>query len=68
MFSCESAVITSEDNSVEAWFSPQLHEVDHVPEAQRGMAGENHTWLTELAAEVSVDTGVVLQLVGLNQL
>lgn len=59
-------VATSEDDRVEAGFAPQLHEVNHVSEAQRRVAGENHAGLTELAAEVSVDAGVVLQLVGLD--
>lgn len=53
-------LVTSKDDGVEAGFAPQLHEVDHVTEAQRRMAGENHTRLTELTAEVSVNAGVVL--------
>lgn len=61
-------VVTSEDDGVEAGFAPQLHEVNHVPEAQGWMTGEHHTRLTELTAEVSVDARVVLQLVGLDQL
>lgn len=40
----------------------------HVPEAQRRVAGEDHTRLPEVAAEVSVNAGVVFQLVGLDQL
>lgn len=59
---------TSEDDGVEAGFAPQLHEVNHVSKAQGGMTSKNHTGLTELTAEVSVNTGVVLQLVGLDQL
>lgn len=62
------AVITSKDDSVKAGFAPELHEVNDVPEAQRGVTGENHAGLTELAAEVSVNAGVVLQLVGLDEL
>lgn len=42
--------------------------MNHVPEAQRGVTGEHHAGLTELTAEVSVNAGVVLQLVGLDQL
>lgn len=61
-------VVTSKYDGVEAGFAPQLHEVNHIPEAQRGVTGEHHARLTELAAEVSVNTGVVLQLVGLDQL
>ena len=59
---------TSEDDGVKAGAAPQLHEVDHVPEAQRGVAREHHAGLPELTAEVPVDAGVVLQLVGLDQL
>ena len=59
---------TGEDDGVEAGSAPQLHEVHHVPEAQRGVAREDHAGLPELAAEVPVDAGVVLQLVGLDQL
>lgn len=32
------------------------------------MPGEHHTRLPEIIAEVAVDAGVVLQLVGLNEL
>lgn len=32
------------------------------------MPGEHHTWLSEVIAEVSMDAGVVLQLIGLNEL
>ena len=60
--------MTCKDDGVEAGFAPQLHEVNHIPEAEGGVTGENHTGLTELAAEVSVNAGVVLQLVGLDQL
>lgn len=42
--------------------------MNHVTETQGGMAGENHTGLTELTAEVTVNAGVVLELVGLDQL
>lgn len=42
--------------------------MDHVAEAQRRVTGEDDARLAELAAEVSVDAGVVLQLVGLDQL
>lgn len=59
---------TCEDDGVEAGFAPQLHEVNHVPEAQGRVAGEHHARLAEVAAEVAVDAGVVLQLVGLDQL
>ena len=61
-------IFTSEDDGVDAGFAPQLHEVNHVPEAQRGVTREHNAGLPELTAEVSVDTGVVLQLVGLDQL
>lgn len=59
---------TCEDDGVEAGFAPQLHEVNHVPEAQGRVASEHHARLAEVAAEVAVDAGVVLQLVGLDQL
>lgn len=59
---------TCEDDGVEAGFAPQLHEVNHVPEAQGRVAGEHHARLAEVSAEVAVDAGVVLQLVGLDQL
>lgn len=62
------SIVTSEDDGVEAGFAPQLHEVNHISKAQRWVTGENHTRLTEVAAEVSVNTGVVLQLVGLDEL
>lgn len=42
--------------------------MNNVSEAQGGVAGENHAGLPELAAEVSVNAGVVLQLVGLDEL
>jgi hypothetical protein len=29
---------------------------------------EHHTWLSEVVAEVSMDAGVMLQLIGLNEL
>lgn len=60
--------LTGEDDGVETGLAPQLHEVHHVPEPQRRVSGENHAGLPELAAEVAVDTGVVFQLVGLDQL
>lgn len=59
---------TCEDDGVEAGFAPQLHEVDHVAKAQGRVAGENDARLAEVTAEVAVDAGVVLQLVGLDQL
>lgn len=61
-------VVTCKDDGVEAGFAPQLHEMNHIAKAQWGVAGENHAGLAELAAEVSVDAGIVLQLVGLDQL
>lgn len=42
--------------------------MDHVPKSEGGVPGEHHTWLPEITAEVSVETRVVLQLVGLNEL
>lgn len=60
--------VTCEDDGVEAGFAPQLHEVNHVPEAQGRVTGEDDARLAEVTAEVSVDAGVVLQLVGLDQL
>lgn len=51
---------TCEDDGVEAGFAPQLHEVNHVPEAQGRVAGEHDARLAEVAAEVAVDAGVVL--------
>lgn len=65
---CNAARATCEDDGVEAGFAPQLHEVNHVPEAQRRVTGEHDAWLTELTAEVPVDARVVLQLVGLDEL
>lgn len=32
------------------------------------MSGEQHAWLSEVIAEVTVDAAVVLQLIGLNEL
>ncbi len=60
--------LTGEDDGVEAGFAPQLHEVHHIPEAQGRVPGEHHTRLPELTAEVSMDAGVMLQFIGLNQL
>lgn len=57
---------TCKDDGVEAGLAPQLHEVNHIPEAEGGVPSEHHTRLTELVTEVSVDAGVVLQLVGLD--
>lgn len=65
---CTAAGVTCKDDGVEAGLAPQLHEVNHVPEAQRRVTSEHDARLTELTAEVSVDAGVVLQLVGLDQL
>lgn len=59
---------TCEDDGVEAGFAPKLHEVNHVPEAERRVAREHDAGLPEVTAEVSVDAGIVLQLIGLNQL
>lgn len=59
---------TCKDDSVEARLSPELHEVDNVPKAEGRMPSEHHTRLSEVIAEVSVDAGVVLQLIGLNEL
>lgn len=42
--------------------------MNHVPEAQGRVAGEHDARLAEVTAEVAVDAGVVLQLVGLDQL
>lgn len=63
-----TAGVTCEDDGVEAGFAPQLHEVNHIPEAQRRVTGEHDARLPELVAEVSVNAGIVLQFVGLNQL
>ena len=60
--------LTSEDDGVEAGLPPQLHEVNHITETQGRVTGKHHAWLTELAAEAAMDGGVVLQLVGLDQL
>lgn len=60
--------ITCEYDSVETRLSPELHEMDHVPKPQRRVPSEDHAWLPEIVAEVAVDAGVVLQLVGLNEL
>lgn len=60
--------LTGEDDGIEAGFAPQLHEVHHIPEAQGRVTGEHHTRLPELTAEISMDAGVMLQFIGLNQL
>lgn len=59
---------TCKDDSVEARLPPELHEVDNVPKPEGRMPGEYHTRLSEVIAEVSMDAGVVLQLIGLNEL
>lgn len=59
---------TCEDDGVEAGFAPKLHEVNHIPKAKRRVAREHDARLPEVTAEVSVNAGVVLQLIGLNQL
>lgn len=60
--------ITCEYDRVEAGLPPELHEMDHVPEAERRVPCEDHARLPEVVAEVAVDAGVVLQLVGLDEL
>ena len=42
--------------------------MDHVPEPEGRVSSEDHAWLPEVVVEVSVDAGVLLQLVGLNEL
>ena len=42
--------------------------MDHVPEPEGGVSSEDHARLPEVVTEVSMDAGVVLQLVGLNEL
>lgn len=59
---------TCKDDRVEARLPPELHEVDNVPKPEGRMPGEHHTRLSEVIAEVSMDAGVVLQLIGLNEL
>lgn len=59
---------TCEYDSVETRFSPELHEMNHVPKPEGRVPGEHHTRLPEVVAEVSMDAGVVPQLVGLNEL
>lgn len=61
-------LFTCKYDSVETRFPPELHEVDHVPKPEGGVPSEHHAWLAEITAEVSVEAGVVLQLVGLNEL
>lgn len=60
--------LTCKYNGVQAGFPPQLHEMHHVPKPKRGMTGEDNTWLLKVIAEVSVDAGVMLQFVGLDEL
>ncbi len=67
MFS-DMLCLTGEDDGIEAGFAPQLHEVHHIPKAQGRVTGEHHTRLPELTAEISMDAGVMLQFIGLNQL
>lgn len=64
----EQKPFTCKDDSVEARLPPELHEVDNVPKPEGRMPGEHHTRLSEVIAEVSMDAGVVLQLIGLNEL
>lgn len=59
---------TCKDDSVEARLPPELHEVDNVPKPEGGMPSEHHTRLSEVIAEISMDAGVVFQLIGLNEL
>lgn len=61
-------MLTCEYDCVETGFPPELHEMDHVPKPEGRVAREHHARLPEIIAEVSVDAGVVLQLVGLNEL
>ena len=63
-----AVLFTCEDDRVETRLSPELHEMDHVPEPEGRVSSEDHARLPEVIAEVSVDAGVVLQLVGLNEL
>lgn len=42
--------------------------MDHVPKPEGRVPSKHHTRLSEIVAEVTVDAGVVLQLVGLNEL
>lgn len=42
--------------------------MNHVPKTQGRVACEHDARLAEVAAEVAMDAGVVLQLVGLDQL
>lgn len=61
-------LFTCKYDGVETGFSPELHEMDHIPKPEGRVSCEHHTWLSEVVAEVSVDAGVVLQLVGLDEL
>lgn len=61
-------LLTCEDDSVETRFPPELHEVDHIPKPEGRVPSEHHARLPEVVAEVAMDAGVVLQLVGLNEL
>ena len=63
-----AGLFTCEDDRVETRLSPELHEMDHVPEPEGRVSSEDHAWLPEVVVEVSVDAGVLLQLVGLNEL
>ena len=63
-----AVLFTCEDDRVETRLSPELHEMDHVPEPEGRVSSEDHARLPEVVAEVSVDAGVVPQLVGLNEL
>lgn len=67
-FSDGSSLFTCEYDGVETRFSPELHEVDHVPKPEGRVPRKHHARLPEIVAEVAVDAGVVLQLVGLNEL
>lgn len=61
-------ILTCEYDGVEARLPPEFHEVDDIPKAEGRMPGEQHTWLSEVIAEVAMDAAVVLQLIGLNEL
>lgn len=63
-----SIFLTCEYNSVQAGFPPELHEMHHIPKPEGGMPSEHDTGLLEVVAEVSMDAGIMLQFVCLNEL
>lgn len=58
----------SKDDCIQAGFTPQLHKVHDITEPQRRMSGKHDTRLAKLAAEISMNTGIMFQFIRLDQL